>query len=170
MQAIRLALRVRIPRPKVGKRLAKRDIFQTQGEGILAKGEILVPHFSVFAPRHRGQSRSIMPFGHDTGDSPRCHGLRARRQCVCGTVGRGILRAESAQILAKGEIPVIRFSLAFAAKPPESGSRILLVDKEKAKYCYLTFSLIISFFGDIFSPKRLTSARTTIKTSTICFY
>ena len=48
--------------------------------------------------------------------------------------------------------------------------KILLVDKEKAKYCYLTFSLIISFFGDIFSPKRLTSARATIKTSTICFY
>ena len=29
--------------------------------------------------------------------------------------------------------------------------KILRVDKEKAKYCYLTFSMIISFFGDIFS-------------------
>ena len=27
----------------------------------------------------------------------------------------------------------------------------MLVDKEKAKYCYLTFSVIISFFGDNFS-------------------
>ena len=37
--------------------------------------------------------------------------------------------------------------------------KILRVDKEKAKYCYLTFSVIISFFGDNFSPKRLTAAR-----------
>ena len=42
MQAARLALRVRICRSKIGKRLAKRDIFQTQGEGILAAGEIPV--------------------------------------------------------------------------------------------------------------------------------
>ena len=95
-----------------GKRLAQRDILQAKSAQILAKGEIPILHFSVFAPRHRGQSRSIMPFGHDTGDSPRCHGLHARRQCACGTVGRDILRAKSAQILAKGEIPVIRFSLA----------------------------------------------------------
>ena len=33
---------VRIPRPEVGKRPAQRGIFQTQGEGILAKGEIPV--------------------------------------------------------------------------------------------------------------------------------
>ena len=33
---------VRISRPKVGKRLAQRGIFQTQGEDILAKGEIPV--------------------------------------------------------------------------------------------------------------------------------
>jgi hypothetical protein len=31
---------VRIPRPKIGKRPAQRGIFQAQGEGILAKGEI----------------------------------------------------------------------------------------------------------------------------------
>ena len=31
--------------------------------------------------------------------------------------------------------------------------------KKKAKYCYLTFSITISFFSDIFSPKRLTAAR-----------
>ena len=30
-----------------------------------------------FAPRHGGQPRSIMSCGHDTGDSPRCHGLQA---------------------------------------------------------------------------------------------
>ena len=30
---------VRIPRPKVGERLAQRDILQTQGVGILAAGE-----------------------------------------------------------------------------------------------------------------------------------
>ena len=29
--------------------------------------------------------------------------------------------------------------------------KILHLDKEKAKYCYLTFLVIISFFGDIFS-------------------
>ena len=37
--------------------------------------------------------------------------------------------------------------------------KILLMDKEKAKYCYLTFSMIISFFSDNFSLKRLTAAR-----------
>ena len=31
---------VRIPRPKIGERLAQQDILQAQGEGILAKGEI----------------------------------------------------------------------------------------------------------------------------------
>jgi len=48
MQAARLALRVRIPRPEVGKRLAQRAIFQTQGEGILAKGEIPVFLGNIF--------------------------------------------------------------------------------------------------------------------------
>ncbi|MBQ2805625.1 MAG: hypothetical protein IJF08_01095, partial [Clostridia bacterium] len=42
MQAVWLALRVRIRRSKIGKRLAQRGIFQTQGEGILAAGEIPV--------------------------------------------------------------------------------------------------------------------------------
>ena len=37
--------------------------------------------------------------------------------------------------------------------------KILRRDKEKAKYCYLTVSIFISFFGDIFSLKRLTAAR-----------
>ena len=37
--------------------------------------------------------------------------------------------------------------------------KILRGDKEKAKYCYLTFSMIISFFSDNFSLKRLTAAR-----------
>ena len=37
--------------------------------------------------------------------------------------------------------------------------KILRGDKEKAKYLYLTLSLFISFFSDIFSPKRLTAAR-----------
>ena len=29
--------------------------------------------------------------------------------------------------------------------------KILLVDKEKAKYCYLAILYLFSFFGDIFS-------------------
>ena len=37
---------VRISRPKIGKRLAQRGIFQAQGEDILAKGEIPAIRFS----------------------------------------------------------------------------------------------------------------------------
>ena len=50
--------------------------------------------------RHRGQSRSIMSCGHDTGDSPRYHGLRfcatplrktsTFRMTLVGKDGRGI--------------------------------------------------------------------------------
>ena len=60
MQALWLALRVRIPRPKVGKRLAKRDIFQTQGEGILAIGEIPVLCIGACA---KNLTRQCKPYG-----------------------------------------------------------------------------------------------------------
>jgi hypothetical protein len=36
-------------------------------------------------------------------------------------------------------------------RPMPVHEKILRGDKEKAKYRYLTFSIIISFFGDIFS-------------------
>ena len=42
MQAVWLALRVRICRSKIGERLAQRDILQAKSEQILAAGEIPV--------------------------------------------------------------------------------------------------------------------------------
>ena len=56
MQAARLALRVRICREAVGKRLAKRDIFQQQA--------------CEFSPKARFPYLTLAFSRHDTGDSP----------------------------------------------------------------------------------------------------
>jgi hypothetical protein len=50
---------VRISRPKIGKRLAQRGIFQAQGEDILAKGEIPVL-LSTF------RRQAILPYHSNT--------------------------------------------------------------------------------------------------------
>ena len=81
---------VRISRPKIGKRLAQRGIFQAQGEDILAKGEIPVCSGAFVRTAHEW--------------------VRIRRSEIGERLAQqDILQAESVQILAKGEIPAIRF-------------------------------------------------------------
>ena len=79
---------VRISRPKIGKRLAQRGIFQAQGEDILAKGEIPVC------------SGAFVRKAHDW--------VRIRRPKIGERLAQqDILQAESVRIFTAGEIPVI---------------------------------------------------------------
>ena len=57
---------VRIPRPKIGERLAQQDILQAQGEGILAKGEIpvWVTQTQSYFLRHQTTSVIEPPYGN----------------------------------------------------------------------------------------------------------
>ena len=50
-------------------------------------------------------------------------------------------------------ISCTNFNVEYSPLPVHE--KILLVDKGKAKYCYLTFSMIISFFSDNFSRLHL---------------
>ena len=114
---------VRIRRSEIGERLAQRDILQAESERILAKGEIPVIRFSLaLLHQKRGWSStsySILFFCCPVrGISPGNASLAA---CIAGSHSplgdRRAARAArhfpaaSVRILAKGEIPVIRFSL-----------------------------------------------------------
>ena len=113
MQAIRLALRVRIRREAVGKRLAQRDIFQRQA--------------CEYSRAARNSRTSLLRFRATTrGTVPQYHALRTRHRgqspvswLACPTAmrlrhgGTGhSLGGERANSRAQREIPVIRFSLA----------------------------------------------------------